>query len=57
KPAKSRDLLILEETLSDALATTVSIKLGARNSGEVVISFTSLDQLDQITGLLHQKAH
>jgi len=57
KPAKSRDLLRLEETLSDALATTVSIKLGARNSGEVVISFTSLDQLDQITALLHQKAH
>jgi ParB family chromosome partitioning protein len=57
KPAKSRDLLRLEETLSDALATTVSIKLGARNSGEVVISFSNLDQLDQITGLLHQKAH
>ncbi|NCW86564.1 MAG: ParB/RepB/Spo0J family partition protein, partial [Oxalobacteraceae bacterium] len=55
KPAKSRDLLRLEETLSDALATTVSIKLGARNSGEVVIRFTSLDQLDQITGLLHNQ--
>lgn len=57
KSGKSRDLLRLEESLSDALATTVSIKLGARQSGEVVISFSSLDQLDQITGLLHHRTN
>jgi ParB family chromosome partitioning protein len=45
---KSRDLERLEEELSDALATTVSIKVGARNKGEMVIAFAGLDQLDGI---------
>jgi ParB family chromosome partitioning protein len=39
----------MEEALSDALATSVSIKINARNAGEVLISFGSLDQLDGIT--------
>ena len=49
KAEKPRDLLRLEESLSDALATSVSIKINARNAGEVVIAFGSLDQLDGIT--------
>jgi ParB family chromosome partitioning protein len=49
KAEKPRDLLRLEEALSDALATSVSIKINARNAGEVVIAFGSLDQLDGIT--------
>lgn len=49
KAAKSRDLVRLEEALSDALATTVSIKINARKAGELVIGFGSLDQLDGIT--------
>jgi len=56
KADKSRDLLRLEETLSDALATSVSIKVNSKNAGELVISFNGLDQLDQITSLLQSRA-
>ena len=49
KAEKPRDLVRLEEALSDALATSVSIKINARNAGEVLIAFGSLDQLDGIT--------
>ncbi len=49
---KSRDLKSLEEELSDALMTTVTIKQGARNKGELVIAFSSLDQLDGIIARL-----
>jgi ParB family chromosome partitioning protein len=49
KGEKPRDLVRLEEALSDALATSVSIKINARNAGEVLIAFGSLDQLDGIT--------
>ena len=52
---KSRDLERLEEELSDALATTVSIKVGARNKGEMVIAFAGLDQLDGIIARLRAK--
>jgi ParB family chromosome partitioning protein len=53
KADKSRDLVRLEEALSDALATAVSIKINARQRGEVVIAFSSLDQLDGITKRLN----
>ncbi len=49
---KSRDLLRLEEVLSDALATSVTIKLGAKNRGELVIAFSDLDQLDGVIARL-----
>jgi ParB family transcriptional regulator, chromosome partitioning protein len=56
KPAtgkeKSRDLVRLEEELSDALATSVSIKANARNKGEIVIAFANLDQLDGVIARL-----
>lgn len=55
KSSKSRDLQRLEETLSDALATPVSIKFGARQRGEVIISFAGLDQLDDITKRLQRE--
>lgn len=61
KPAgardKSRDIVRLEEELSDALATTVTIKLGARNKGELVIAFGDLDQLDGVIARLRTEAH
>ena len=53
KSDKSRDLVRLEEALSDALATNVSIKVNARQRGELVIAFSSLDQLDGITKRLN----
>lgn len=49
---KSRDLVRLEEELSDALATSVSIKANARNKGELVIAFANLDQLDGVIARL-----
>ena len=49
---KSRDITRLEEELSDALATAATIRLGARNKGELVISFAGLDQLDGLIGRL-----
>jgi len=49
---KSRDIARLEEELSDALAAPVSIKLGARNKGELIISFANLDQLDGVIARL-----
>jgi ParB family chromosome partitioning protein len=50
--AKSRDLSRLEEELSDSLATAVSIRMGAKNKGEVVIAFGDLDALDGIISRL-----
>ena len=54
---KSRDIARLEEELSDALATSVTIKLGARNKGELVISFANLDQLDGVIERLRTESH
>lgn len=53
---KSRDIERLEEELSDALATSVSIKLGAKNRGQLVIDFADLDALDGIIGRLRVEA-
>jgi ParB family chromosome partitioning protein len=45
---KSRDLQSLEEELSDLLATSVNIKMGAKNHGVLIIDFADLDSLDGI---------
>jgi ParB family chromosome partitioning protein len=49
---KSRDTARLEETLSDALATRVSIKLGKKDKGQLIIDFASLDTLDELIAKL-----
>lgn len=49
---KSRDITRLEEELSDALATQVTIKLGAKNKGQLIIDFADLDALDGVIGKL-----
>jgi ParB family chromosome partitioning protein len=49
---KSRDIARLEEELSDSLATTVAIKLGAKNRGQLVIDFADLDALDGVIARL-----
>ncbi|QDZ29834.1 ParB/RepB/Spo0J family partition protein [Noviherbaspirillum sp. UKPF54] len=49
---KSRDIARLEEELSDALATQVAIKLGAKNKGQLVIDFANLDALDGLIAKL-----
>jgi ParB family chromosome partitioning protein len=50
---KSRDITRLEEQLSDLLASQVTIKLGARHRGQLIIDFASLDALDGIIAKLH----
>ncbi len=49
---KSRDIVRLEEELSDLLATAVSIRTGARNKGQLIIDFASLDALDGVLARL-----
>jgi ParB family chromosome partitioning protein len=49
---KSRDIVRLEEELSDLLATVVSIKTRARNRGQLVIDFANLDALDGVIARL-----
>lgn len=53
---KSRDIARLEEELSDALATQVIIKLGAKNKGQLIIDFADLDALDGIIASLRHPA-
>ncbi|HYD60445.1 MAG TPA: ParB/RepB/Spo0J family partition protein [Noviherbaspirillum sp.] len=53
---KSRDLTRLEEELSDALATQVVIKVGAKNKGQLIIDFANLDVLDDLIGKLRGSA-
>ncbi|MBZ8139338.1 chromosome partitioning protein ParB [Rubrivivax gelatinosus] len=47
-PAKSRDIVRLEERLADALSASVEIRVrarGKRQAGDITISFGSLDEL------------
>jgi ParB family chromosome partitioning protein len=52
---KSRDITRLEEELSDALATQVVIKLGAKNKGQLIIDFADLDALDGVISRLRRE--
>jgi ParB family transcriptional regulator, chromosome partitioning protein len=49
---KSRDIVRLEEELSDLLATAVSIRSGSKNKGQLIIDFASLDALDGVIARL-----
>lgn len=54
KPAKqkSRDIVRLEEELSDLLTMQVQIKIGTRNRGQLMIDFADLDSLDGVIAKL-----
>ena len=52
-PAKDRDVLRLEEQLSETLGTKVSITANRKGAGRVTIEFSDLDQLDSILARLH----
>ncbi|TCJ12729.1 ParB/RepB/Spo0J family partition protein [Parasulfuritortus cantonensis] len=45
---KDRDVIRLEESLSERLATKVSINANRKGSGRLTVEFASLDQLDEI---------
>jgi ParB family chromosome partitioning protein len=62
-PTKNRDWLRLEEQLSDCLMATVEIRMkksvrkagkGLEESGELAISFSSLDELQGLVGKLSE---
>ncbi len=59
KREKSRDVLRIEEQLSDALATTVEIRIIKRTrrgeQGEVAIAFSTLEELNGLLGKLGLK--
>jgi ParB family transcriptional regulator, chromosome partitioning protein len=58
KPAaKPRDLMRLEEDLSDALAARVTIKTRGKNSGQLVIDFAGFDQLDGLIARIKREPH
>ncbi|MFZ6751152.1 ParB/RepB/Spo0J family partition protein [Undibacterium sp. Ren11W] len=48
KPEKSRDITRLEEELSDMLATQVTLKMGTKGRGQMLIDFADLDSLDGV---------
>ncbi len=53
-PAKDRDVLRLEEELSETLGTKVSITANRKGAGRVTIEFSDLNQLDGILGRLRE---
>jgi len=55
--AKDRDLLRLEEQLSDRLATRVVIAPGRAGRGQVIIDYAGLDQLQGILDVLQAQAN
>ena len=48
KGEKSRDITRLEEELSDLLATQVTLKMGSKGRGQMLIDFADLDSLDGV---------
>jgi ParB family transcriptional regulator, chromosome partitioning protein len=54
KPTRSRDLVRLEEELADSLGASVRLDANAKGRGKLVITFSSLDQLDGIVARLRR---
>ena len=52
KRGKDRDLQALEEELSELLGTPVAINTARGGKGKLVVSYASLDQLDELLGRL-----
>lgn len=48
KPEKSRDLISLEDDLSGQLGTRVTFKEKSKGAGQVIIDYTSHEQLDSL---------
>lgn len=53
KVAISRDVARLEEQLAERIGATVTIKVGAKGVGKLVISYTSNDHLDALLARIH----
>jgi ParB family transcriptional regulator, chromosome partitioning protein len=55
KPAKDRDVLHLQNQLSDKLGANVQIQSKANGAGTLKIQYANLDQLDAIIAILEAK--
>lgn len=53
-PARSRDVVRLEEQLADTLGAVVRLSANAKGQGKLTIEFSSLDQLDGIVERLRR---
>ena len=53
KEKPDRDIINLQEALSQRIGTTVQIKIGSKGSGKLVIDYTSHDHLDELIARLH----
>jgi ParB family chromosome partitioning protein len=54
RPIRDRDLVALEEELSEQLGTRVAIAPRKKGAGRLSIDYSSLDQLDTLLGLLRK---
>ncbi len=53
KEKPDRDILNLQETLSQRIGTSVQIKIGSKGAGKLVIDYSSHDHLDELITRLH----
>jgi len=53
KEKPDRDILNLQESISQRIGTTVQIKIGNKGSGKLIIDYSSLDHLDELIGKLN----
>ncbi len=53
KEKPDRDIINLQEALSQRIGTTVQIKIGNKGSGKLIIDYTSHDHLDELIARLH----
>jgi len=53
KEKPDRDILNLQEALSQRIGTTVQIKLGSKGAGKLVIDYSSHDHLDELIARLN----
>jgi ParB family chromosome partitioning protein len=56
KRGKDRDLQALEEELSELLGTPVAINTARGGKGKLVVSYASLDQLDELLARLRGRS-
>ena len=53
KEKPDRDILNLQEALSQRIGTSVQIKIGSKGAGKLVIDYSSHDHLDELINRLH----
>lgn len=53
KEKPDRDIINLQESLSQKIGTTVQIKIGNKGSGKLIIDYTSHDHLDELIARLN----